>query len=755
MRCVSVCLVGASAFIILCGLAGAKTASSIPPPGRAARAHEAIPTSETHLSQSTASSFGSDSSFGVEGDIGASQTRSRYAGDDTLWIFDADFEDLEGDNAGWVSVDRSGFPADTNYWHKDTIRINGFTYLGDSTWWCGTNNPCWLQPRGYGNNWRCDLSREFALGDWSNPGDPVTFEWDQRYAMERNYDYGYVDVSTNGGASWTTIKTFTNGGVTGSGQPRNWNHSTQGHITLNMNTYAGHTLDLRFRFASDSVYSAEDMPDNPLHPVKDGAWQLDNFKWKVNGGSVWYDDCESPGSNGWVHDDIAATGQAGIVFQRVYNPDPLRTGCWLPHRQAWWMAAVDAATGRILNDEFAALVSPPIDISGADRLVGEWTGWVDCPTQSDDAFGLDPASSDDGICWEGLPAGPSWWYGGPNSQQQQITNWTALAGSSWLRITWLLAGGTPTPPEVHWTGFMLDRQRVGVPIGGPPTIWDYGLWTRFHDWFAVAPALADTASVSITDDDGIASVYLVASNDGGNVWEDYPLERPTPGDGSWHVPPPVNLIGPASEIHYYFESTDSTGVTRTLPQNAPDAYFEFSILPIVGGIQTPGILLVDKHGRATIGETGEAQRTSEYYFREALDVLGHEYDVYDVQVPAGSMFCDGPDTAGMKYYDTQIWFTSESNYGTVTRRDQARLISWLSRAAAGKERNLLLTGNDIGYELMEVGTETLSFYATWLGSHYVQNDFGYWTDPPPTLRDAAGGFAFMTHDDGQCLLWDG
>ena len=76
---------------------------------------------------------------------------------ETLWIFDADFEDLLGDNAGWTSYDRSGSGGYVNYWHKDTIRINGFSYLGDSTWWCGTYDNCWVQPRGYGNNWVCIL----------------------------------------------------------------------------------------------------------------------------------------------------------------------------------------------------------------------------------------------------------------------------------------------------------------------------------------------------------------------------------------------------------------------------------------------------------------------------------------------------------------------------------------------------------------------------------------------------------------------
>src|SRR4030042_5569192 len=48
--------------------------------------------------------------------------RSSPARAETLWIFDADFEDTLGDNAGWTSTDRSGVQGQENYWHIDTIR---------------------------------------------------------------------------------------------------------------------------------------------------------------------------------------------------------------------------------------------------------------------------------------------------------------------------------------------------------------------------------------------------------------------------------------------------------------------------------------------------------------------------------------------------------------------------------------------------------------------------------------------------------
>jgi hypothetical protein len=110
----------------------------------------------------------------------------------------------------------------------------------------------------------------------------------------------------------------------------------------------------------------------------------------------------------------------------------------------------------------------------------------------------------------------------------------------------------------------------------------------------------------------------------------------------------------------------------------------------------------------------------------------------------------------MKYYDTQVWFTSESGWQTITRFDQRNLIGWLEDAASGKERNLLLTGNDIGHELVWGEEETLGFYTEWLASEYLEGCAGGVYDTVVFISDAPGGFDFMTHDDASCHLhlWD-
>ena len=700
-----------------------------------------------------------DGLFGIRGEVGPDEGRGhRSAGEETLWIFDADFEDLSGDNLGWLSLDMSGTTEHINYWHKDTIRINGFEYLGDSTWWCGTyGNSCWRQPRGYGNDWLCLLVRELPLSEWSSPGDDVDFEWDQRLAMENDYDYGYFDVSDDGGSMWTTVDVFNNAGFAGTpGMSCDWDcgiPECEGHQRQQLDAYAGSDILVRFRFESDGAYSSQDQYDNPHHSVLDGAWQLDNFALTVNDTVRWFDDCESPGSNGWVHDNIPGSGQTGVVFERVFDPDMLRPwSCW--PREHWWMAALDSLSGTTVDGQNSWLISPPIDISGATTLIGQWEAWYDCPRESEVVIDLALSAGDEVECVRELdqfidiwffPLDGPYWYTGTD-------DWSNFAGPDWFAINWRLRNYYPG--SYHKTGFMIDRQRVGVPVGGPPTRWDYYVWDRFHDTFVLSEALSDTATIGISDGDGITSARMIVSSDGGQTWDSYPLVREAPESNWWRVPPPVDHIAEHTETRYYFEATDGAGNVRVHPKNAPSTYYEFSVLPILGSVSDPAILLVDKHGRVTMGEDRHTRNMSESFYREALDILGFEYDVFDVNVPSGSILSGGPDTSGMKYYDTQIWFTNEFHSHTLRATDQRDLISWLSQAGEGKERNLLLTGNDIGYELIEVGRETLGFYTDWLATEYVQNRPGTYADTMPIVRDAAGGFDFMTFDDRRCHLWD-
>lgn len=679
---------------------------------------------------------------------------------ETLWIFDADFEDLTGDNAGWTSYDRSGFVGQVNYWHHDTIRLTE-PYLGDSTWWCGINHPCWRQPRGYGNDWIQHLERELELSLWSSPGDLVELEWDQRYAMERNYDYGYVDTSTDDGATWTTIATYNNPGFQGAGTPRNWDNPVTGHPERDLSEYAGMDIRLRYRFESDCCYSSEDQYDNAQHSCKDGAWQLDNIEIKVNDATFFYDDCES-GNMGWIHDDLPPSGQTGVAFRRGQYGIDFFTGrpytCDDPPVGTWMYGAVDSVEGTMVDDQETWLVSPPISVAGATNLVGACDMWIDVPRPSNDVWRLYLCAQDVEECvWPYLGryyyAHPGWLFEGPYWASWS-DDWTAWTEADWLGIMWRLKNdGPPDPGSEHRAGIFLDRQRVGIVQGDYGTRWEILAGDSYSDWFSddLSHAIDDTAHLKVTDADGVLSVYLLASNDGGVTWEAYACSW----DGRWVSPPPGNQITPGSEILYYWEATDGLGNTSTLPDNAPEQTFEFSILPIVGSVEEPAILLVDKHDAVTPGEARDSRHTSEHYYREALDVLGFRYDVYDFEYAEGS---DEryPDTSDMRYYDTQIWFANREfdypygDYQVVHPTEQAALTAWLSQAGGGRDRNLLLSGNEISSGLVASGSH--DFLAEWLATEFLADDIG---DTLPTLRDASGGFRFMGYDDRRCILAGG
>ncbi len=393
----------------------------------------------------------------------ASPARASEARGETLWIFDADFEDLLGDNAGWVSEDISGVLGSENYWHKDTIRINGFAHLGDSTWWCGTYDPCWVQPRGYGNDWYQIMWRDFPLSQWSAPGDSVSLEWDQRFAIEGGYDYGYVDISDDDGLTWSTLASFDNPHFAGKPGPSvDWDHWNFGHWKLDMSTYGGSDVLMRYRFESDCAYSSQDQPNNPpVNTVLDGAWQLDNIEWKVNGATVWLDDCESPGDNGWQHPDVPATGQTGVTWRRKFQS--------LMGDERWMMVAYDEGSGVMVDGQTSRLLSPAVDITGAPGLIMEWSGWIDMPECANDVAEI---ATDFGPHPECIPFdnpfGDPWptYYGGPLAFLIEEDLPLSPSGDDWwcqVRITTF-----NYDPEdslgCHGMGFLLDRFRVGVPL---------------------------------------------------------------------------------------------------------------------------------------------------------------------------------------------------------------------------------------------------------------------------------------------------
>jgi len=168
------------------------------------------------------------------------------------------------------------------HWHIDTY--NAYGGSGNS-WWCGLNNSNWATPPGYGNGWKDYLQHSFDL---TGATGTITFSYYYKYDIERGYDYFYVDVSDNSGATWTNLKSYTNRPGSGGGRPVNWTQDS-----VNLTGYAGNNIVVRFRFNADETYSDEDGYFN-----SDGAVYIDEITLQDASGTLFYDDTES-GSGTW------------------------------------------------------------------------------------------------------------------------------------------------------------------------------------------------------------------------------------------------------------------------------------------------------------------------------------------------------------------------------------------------------------------------------------------------------------------------
>ena len=74
----------------------------------------------------------------------------------------------------------------------------------------------------------------------------ATLTFYNKYKTESGYDFFRVEVSTNGGTSWTQIRSVSG---QSSGYP-----SWAAQVSLSLNAYAGQSnVKVRFRFTSDST----------------------------------------------------------------------------------------------------------------------------------------------------------------------------------------------------------------------------------------------------------------------------------------------------------------------------------------------------------------------------------------------------------------------------------------------------------------------------------------------------------------------
>jgi len=104
----------------------------------------------------------------------------------------------------------------------------------------------------------------FALSN--NPSATHSMSFWHRFDAESGWDGGVVEISTNGGTTWTDLGPYMSGltytGVLGTGNPIAGRAAFTGNsggsfaqTRINLNSFAGQTIKVRFRFASDNSLS--------------------------------------------------------------------------------------------------------------------------------------------------------------------------------------------------------------------------------------------------------------------------------------------------------------------------------------------------------------------------------------------------------------------------------------------------------------------------------------------------------------------
>ncbi|WP_328440361.1 immune inhibitor A [Streptomyces sp. NBC_00444] len=131
---------------------------------------------------------------------------------------------------------------------------------GASQWWSGS-----------GNDLRNTLTRSVDLTGKSS----ATLTLDGFYDIEKDYDYLYTEVSTDGGAKWTPVDGTVDGQAIprdGSGNPA-LTGSVDGYkkLSYSLDAYAGQNIQLRFRYYSDGGVALKGFAADAITLTADGS----------------------------------------------------------------------------------------------------------------------------------------------------------------------------------------------------------------------------------------------------------------------------------------------------------------------------------------------------------------------------------------------------------------------------------------------------------------------------------------------------
>jgi len=218
----------------------------------------------------------------------ASQTSS------TVFFYDK----METGVNGWTTALYGG--ATDDIWHQTTVDASAATH----SWWPGIDGQL-----DYWTGNRINTAAISPAINLTTASAPLTLLFTENFYTERGWDYCMVDVSTNGGGSWSPLRGVY--GTAPTGDSDGWRITT-----LDLSAYAGSTVNIRFYFdTGDTLYNT--FP----------GWFVDDVMVFDQGGQItgksFFDlntnGAKDPGERGIIDWHITATGPVTLTTRTNYH----------------------------------------------------------------------------------------------------------------------------------------------------------------------------------------------------------------------------------------------------------------------------------------------------------------------------------------------------------------------------------------------------------------------------------------------------
>lgn len=657
---------------------------------------------------------------------------------DTLNVYHADFENLSspGNEGGWTHTDQSGAPT---AWHiAPTVACQGNSFwagLIDSSW---TGDP---DRRGYANNWFQTLTNSVDLTGVTNT---VRLGFKHRMNLEPGFDFGDVQVF-DPDWDWISLASF-------SGKIPN-NGVCDTFTVVIPDSVIAKTPLVQFRFVlmTDTGGSSAD----GLYPDAEG-WSVDNVTIKAGTNDVRFFDNMEAGMGTWSVSVYPAVGD----FWRVTQFSGGQQVCTANNSKVW--TPVEPGGGGMVPRMDDLLTSPRIATNGSNQVFATFDLYRNLTFAGCFYYGLEFRAKKPALPWSGWidPTGVLY-YGNENEWLRQNVPLAGAAGaeSVQVRIRMKDYAAVFCDGVSSAAGKLLyiDNFDIRVLGSGGPSL-STSESSLFNDTFRTTAFFAndnfntpqgDSTTVRIGASAGLKLARFHYSLNGAPFVFSALTPVGVAAPDIFYGDVPAAAYARGTELRYFFSATDSANVVATLPDTTGGRYYTATILPRIFSptgscpTDTARVLYVNSFaGPDAI--TGIDQ---------SLSALGIRYDRYDVNAasaglrngPGGGDPTDNgviwpavsaPALAAM--YSAIIWDVGERAQLTITKQDQSLLSSWSS--TAGKNRGLILAGDNLAYELNQPGMDVGTFLSCTVGAalnrdlwHAIPTD-----SLTPTLTGATG-----------------